>query len=229
LAGNRDFLRLWAGQTISVFGSGVTSSALPLTAVLALGATARDMGWLLAVESAPVLLVGMVAGIWVDRIRRRPLLVGADLGRAALLACIPLLAVLGSLRMEHLFVVAAATGVLTVFFDVAFRSFMPELVGIERMLEANTRLATVDAVAEITTPGLTGAAVQVIAAPLAILQVAACEALMGANGLVLTLTGTRSCSRPISRTRCAGRLLCSLADLRGTPRPLDRNSSKCRD
>jgi MFS family permease len=80
-----DFTKLWVGQTISTLGSGVTSSALPLTAVLLLNANAGDMGSLLAAESAPVLLVGMFAGVWVDRLRRRPLLIGADLGRAALL------------------------------------------------------------------------------------------------------------------------------------------------
>src|SRR5207253_9778180 len=108
-----DFLRLWAGQTISTVGSGITSSALPLTAVLLLGARATDMGWLLAAESAPVLLVGMFAGVWVDRFRRRPLLIGADLGRAALLACIPMLAAVGGLRIEYLFALAAAVGMLT--------------------------------------------------------------------------------------------------------------------
>lgn len=157
-----EFTKLWAGQTVSTLGSGVTTSALPLTAVLMLGANAGDMGWLLAAESAPVLLVGMFAGVWVDRVRRRPLLIGADLGRAALLLCIPLLALLGSLRIEFLFAVAAAVGTLTVLFNVAYRSFVPSLVGTERVLEANSRLASVEAVAEITTPGLTGAMIQVI-------------------------------------------------------------------
>ena len=168
-----DFLKLWAGQTISIFGSGITGYALPLTALLVLGAGASDMGWLYAVESAPVLLFGMFAGVWVDRFRRRPLLIGADLGRAGLLACIPLLAWLSALRMEHLYIVAAATGVLTLVFDVAHRSFVPDLVGRDRVLEANSRFATVEAVAEIGTPGLTGALVQVIAAPTAILLDAA--------------------------------------------------------
>jgi MFS family permease len=164
-----DFLKLWAGQTISSLGSGVTDSALPLTAVLVLGAQASDMGWLIAAESAPVLLVGMFAGVWVDRFSRRGLLIGADLGRAVLLACIPLIAFLGALRIEHLYVVALATGVLTVVFDIAYRSFVPDLVGPEQVLEANSRLASVEAVAEITTPGFTGALVQVITPPAAIL------------------------------------------------------------
>jgi MFS family permease len=102
-----EFLKLWAGQTISVFGSGVKTTVLPLTAVLLLGASASDMGWLLAVESAPVLLVGLVAGVWLDRVRGRPVLISADLGRAGPLACIPLLAALGGLRMEHLFAVGS--------------------------------------------------------------------------------------------------------------------------
>jgi len=168
-----DFLKLWAGQTISTLGSGVTESALPLTAVLVLGAEASDMGWLLAAESAPVLLVGMFAGVWVDRVPRRRLLIGADLGRAGLLVCIPLVAVLGALRIEHLYVVALATGLLTVVFEIAYRSFVPDLVGPENVLEANSRVASVEAVAEITTPGLTGALVQVIPPPAAILLDAA--------------------------------------------------------
>jgi predicted MFS family arabinose efflux permease len=166
-------VKLWVGQAISTIGSGVTASALPLTAVLMLGASASDMGWLLAVESAPVLVVGMFAGVWVDRFRRRPLLIGADLGRAALLTSIPILAALGGLRIEHLYAVAAATGVLTVLFDVAYRSFVPDLVGSEHALNANSRLATAEAVAEISTPGFTGALVQVIAPPAAILLDAA--------------------------------------------------------
>ena len=132
-----EFLKLWAGQTISSIGSGVTASALPLTAVLVLGANASDMGWLLAVESAPVLLVGMFMGVWVDRLPRRRLLIGADLGRAGLLACIPLLAYRGGLRIEHLYVVALTTGALTVLFDIAYRSFVPDLVGADHVFEAN--------------------------------------------------------------------------------------------
>jgi MFS family permease len=168
-----DFLKLWAGQAVSIMGSGITSSALPLIAVLLLGATAGEMGWLLALESAPVLVVGMFAGAWVDRVRRRPLLIAADLGRAGLLICIPALAFAGSLRIEQLFVVAAATGVLTVLFDVTYRSYLPDLVGRDSILEANSRMATVEAVAEVTTPGLAGGLIQVIAAPLVVLLDAA--------------------------------------------------------
>src|SRR5262245_30261671 len=101
-----DFQKLWVAKAISTLGSGVTASALPLIAALVLGAHASEMGLLSAVETAPVLLVGMLAGVWVDRVRRRPLLVGADLGRAALLVCIPMLAAFGALRIEHLYLIA---------------------------------------------------------------------------------------------------------------------------
>src|SRR5215471_9126612 len=95
-----DFQKLWVAKAISTLGSGVTASAIPLMAALVLGASAGEMGLLGAVETAPVLVVGVLAGVWVDRVRRRPLLVSADLGRAALLACIPILAALGALRIE---------------------------------------------------------------------------------------------------------------------------------
>ncbi|MGH2353921.1 MAG: MFS transporter, partial [Chloroflexota bacterium] len=166
---NRDFLKLWTGQTVSKFGSGITGNALPLTAVLVLGASPSQMGLLVAARAAPVAVVGLFAGVWVDRLRRRPVMIWADLGRAALLASIPAAAVFGHLRIEHLFLVAALAGVLTVFFDVAYQSCVPDLVNREHILEANSKLATADALAEITTPGLTGVLVQVISAPMALL------------------------------------------------------------
>jgi MFS family permease len=163
-----DFLRLWTGQTISKFGSGITGNALPLAAVLALGAGPAEMGLLAAASAVPVVGLGLVAGAWVDRLRRRPVMIWADAGRALLLASIPAAAALGRLRIEHLFLVAALVGVLTIFFDVAYQSFVPDLVGRRRVLEANSRLASSDAVAEIATPGLTGVLVELITAPMAI-------------------------------------------------------------
>ncbi len=165
----RDFTRLWLGQAISKFGSGITGSALPLAALIVLGASPTQMGLLGAVGTAPVLVVGLFGGVWVDRVRRRQLMIWADLGRAALLASIPAAWLLGGLGFEQLLLVAALTGVLTVLFDVAYQSVVPELVGREHIVAANTRLATVDAMAEITTPGLAGLLVQAISAPFAIL------------------------------------------------------------
>ena len=165
----REFLKLWTGQTISKLGSGIGGSALDLTAVLTLGASPAQMGLLHALRAGPVVLVGLFAGVWADRVRRRPLMVAADLGRAALLALIPLAALLGWLRLELLFVVAPLVGVLSVLFDVAYQSFVPVLVRPERLMRANSRLATSDAFAEITTPGLAGLLVQLITAPLTLL------------------------------------------------------------
>src|SRR5262245_10799629 len=165
----RDFTKLWLGQAISRFGSGITGSALPLAALLVLGASPAQMGLLAALGTAPLLLVGLFAGVWVDRLRRRPLMIWADLGRAALLGSLPAAFLLGQLGYAQLLLVAALVGVLTVLFDVAYQSFVPELVGRRWIVAANTRLATVDALAEITTPGLAGVLVAAIGAPIALL------------------------------------------------------------
>ena len=95
LWGNSDFVKLWLGQTVSYFGSGITGIALPLTAVLVLAATPTQMGILGALDGVAVLVIGLLAGVWVDRLRRRPLLIAADLGRAFVLGTIPLAALLG--------------------------------------------------------------------------------------------------------------------------------------
>src|SRR5687767_965301 len=118
-----DFRRFWLAGVVSALGSGVTALALPLTAVLLLGAGAMEMGVLRASATFPVLLLALVAGVWVDRLPRRPIMVGADLGRGALLAVVPLAAAVGALRIELLWVVAFAVGVLTVVFDLAATSY----------------------------------------------------------------------------------------------------------
>src|SRR5439155_6794059 len=114
-----DFLRLWAAETVSQTGSQVTLLALPLTAAVVLAAGPAQMGLLAAAGQAPSLLVGLFVGVWVDRLRRRPILVAADLGRAALLLAVPLAWLLGALRIELLYAVALLAGGLTVTFEVA--------------------------------------------------------------------------------------------------------------
>jgi MFS family permease len=166
---NPDFLKLWTGQTVSELGSRITREGIPLTAVLVLNAGAIQMGWLAALGGAAVLLFGLVAGVWVDRLRRRPLLIAADLGRALVLASIPAAAVAGLLGMGQLYLVAALAGVLTVFFDVAYQSYLPALVARGQILEGNSKLALSSSIAEIAGPGLTGMLVQLLTAPIAIL------------------------------------------------------------
>jgi MFS family permease len=160
-----DFMKLWTGQTVSQFGSMVTRDALPLIGVLVLRATPWQMGLLSAAGLAPVLFIGLLAGAWVDRLRRRPILMAADLGRALLVGSIPLAALLGRLSLLHLMIVAALAGLLTVFFDVAYQAYLPGLVAPEQVFEGNSKLSLTGSLAEIVVPGLTGLLVQIISAP----------------------------------------------------------------
>jgi MFS family permease len=164
-----DFLRLWSGQTISVFGSMVGTTALSFTAILFLHATPSQMGLLSALNLAPALLAGLLAGAWVDRLRRRPLLIAADVCRALVLATIPLAALAGVLHIAQLYLVALAVSILTITFDVAYQSYLPALVGAEHVVEGNSKLSASAAVAEFGGFSLGGWLVQLVTPPLAIL------------------------------------------------------------
>jgi len=163
-----DFVKLWAGQTVSLFGSQVTLVALPLTAVLVLGATPVQMGLLSAAASTPAFVFGLLAGAWVDRGRRRPIMIWANLGRAVILGSIPFAAALGALHLEHLYVVALLSAVLGLGFDTAYRSYLPALVALNELVEGNSKLAVSGSAAEMTGPALAGVLVQLLTAPLAI-------------------------------------------------------------
>jgi MFS family permease len=164
-----DFRRLWAAETVSVFGSQVTVLALPLTAALLLAATPVQMGLLAAAETLPFLLIGLPAGAWVDRWRRQPVMVLADLGRALVLATIPAAWLAGWLRMELLYAVGFLAGLLTVFFDVAYQAYLPALVARAELVEGNSKLELSRSAAQLVGPGLAGGLVQVAGGPLAIL------------------------------------------------------------
>ena len=164
-----DFVKLWLGRAVSNFGSGITGIALPLTAVLVLGATPIQMGILGALDGVSVLVIGLLAGIWVDRVRRRPLLIATDLGRAFILSTIPLAALLGVLSIRQLYVVAVLAGMLTVIFNVASPAFVPSLIPPESLVEGNSKLGMSDSLAEIGGPAVAGPLVQLISAPFAIL------------------------------------------------------------
>ncbi|HVN84834.1 MAG TPA: MFS transporter [Candidatus Binatia bacterium] len=166
---HRDFVKLWAGETISVFGSLVTATALPFTAVLLLHATPMQMSLLRAADIAPQLLVGVAAGVWVDRLPRRLVLIATDLGRALLLATIPAAVFFGVLRIEQLYAVGFLAGLLSMVFAVAFRAYLPSLVRREDLVEGNSKLSASAAVAEVGAFSLTGWLVQVLTGPIAIL------------------------------------------------------------
>jgi MFS family permease len=166
---NQAFVRLWAAASVSVFGSLITRIALPLLAILTLGAGPIEVAVLRGMDLGATLIVGLVAGAWVDRLRRRPVLVWADLGRAVLLGSIPVAYVLGVLTFWQLLAVAAAAAVLTAFFDAADNAFLPTLVERERLVEANGALAASGSAAEFLGFGLSGVLVQVLTAPITIL------------------------------------------------------------
>ncbi len=163
-----DFRRLWAGQTVSLVGSQVTALALPVAAALTLHANALQMGILSAAGSLPILLFGLVVGVQVDRFRRRPLLIAADLGRAALLGGIPLAALFGWLSMGLLYLVTFLAGTLTLLFNVAHVSLLPTLVQPEELVEGNSKLELSRSGAVIVGPGIAGLLIQIVTAPFAI-------------------------------------------------------------
>ena len=163
-----DFMKLWTGQTVSQLGSVVTRTAVPLVALLVLGAGPLQMALLIVAASLAVLLVGLFAGAWVDRVRRRPVLIGADVLRAVLLFSIPAAYLAGVLGMEQLYVVVFLEACLGVLFDAAYPAYVPSLIGVDRVIEGNSKLASSSSIAEIGGPGLAGGLVQFVGAPFTI-------------------------------------------------------------
>jgi MFS family permease len=159
---HRDFRLLWGGETVSELGSQVSLLAIPLLAVRSLNATTFQVGVLTAASTAAFLLVGLPAGAWVDRLRRRRVMIAADLGRMLALGSIPVAYALGGLTLIQLDVVTLAAGVLTVFFDVAYQSYLPSLVGLDHVVEGNAKLAGSAQVAQVAGPGLAGGLVQAV-------------------------------------------------------------------
>jgi Transmembrane secretion effector len=168
LGDDREFLKLWTGGFISSLGFHVSILAMQLTAAAVLRATPFEMGVLGAAQFVPRLVFGLVAGAWVDRVSRRPVMIAADLARAALLASIPIAFAVGRLSMAQLYVVALGVGLFSVFFGVASQTYLPSFVGRDRIVDANARMSAGEAVAQIGGPNLAGIAVQLLTAPIAI-------------------------------------------------------------
>ncbi len=168
-----DFLKLWTGQTISEFGSQVSLLAIPFVAIKVLHASAFSVAALGMVEQLPFLLLALPAGVWIDRLARRPILIAGDAGRAVALLSIPVAKALGVLTLGQLFAVGFVTGVLTVFFDVAYQSYLPSLVPREQLVEGNSKLQVSASGAQLAGPSLAGALIGFVSAPFAILADAA--------------------------------------------------------
>jgi len=166
---NPAFVRVWTAATVSIFGSLVTRIALPLAAILVLGSGALEIAVLRSLDLVATLIFGLVAGAWVDRLRRRPVLIWADLGRAALLGSIPVAFALGVLTFWQLLIVSGLAAILTTFFDSADNAYLPTIVERERLVEANAALAASGSAAEFMAFGISGFLVQLLSAPIAIL------------------------------------------------------------
>jgi MFS family permease len=165
---HRDFRHLWAAETVSQVGTQITLVALPVLAVTILHATPFEMGVLTALETVAFLLIGLPAGAWVDRWRRKRVLVVNDLIRAAALGSLPIAWWLDALTLTQLFAVATITGTATLFFDVAYQSYLPTLVQPSQVVEGNAKLAASQEAARVAGPGITGVLLRVLGAPVLI-------------------------------------------------------------
>ncbi|TLZ94768.1 MAG: MFS transporter [Methanobacteriota archaeon] len=157
-----NFLKLWIGQSVSQFGNQFTGLALQFLALKTLLASPSQMGLLGAMGTFPFLLIGLLVGVWVDRHRRRPILIAGDLGRGFIVVAIATLTLLGIVRMEYLYVLGFATGILTVFFDVSYQAYLPALVPRGQIVEGNSKLEATNTTAQVTGPVLAGFALKAV-------------------------------------------------------------------
>jgi MFS family permease len=172
-------MKLWTGQTISEFGTPVSQIAIPWLAIKNLDASAFEVATLGTVQFLPFLLFTLPAGVWVDRLQRRSVLIVGDAGRALLLASIPVAYAYDALTLAQLYVVGFLVGILTVFFDVAYQSYLPALVEREQLVEGNSKLQVTASGAQIAGPALGGGLIQALTAPYAVLADACSFVLSG--------------------------------------------------
>ena len=164
-----DFLKLWSAETVSQFGTQISQLALPLAAIDVLHASAFEVATLTTVEFLPFLLVSLPAGVWVDRLPRRPILIAGDLARAGLLASIPIAYFFDALTIWQLYGVGFLVGIATVFFDVAYQSYLPSLVERRQIIDGNAKLEISRSAAQLGGPGVAGLLIGWLKAPAAIL------------------------------------------------------------
>ena len=200
---NPRFLRLWAAETISHFGSSITGIALPFVAITLLQAGPLEVAVLNLADFLPFLLIGLLAGALVDRLPRRAVLIGGDLGRALLILTIPLAYLAGVLTLAQLILVGFAVGVLTVFFDVAYQAYLPSLIGREDLVEGNSKLEFSRSAAGLLGPGLGGLLVDLLRAPVAMLVDAA--SFLASALFLATIRDHAAATAPISGTTASKR------------------------
>lgn len=166
---HRDFLKLWSAETVSRFGSEVSNLALPFVAIVVLKASAFEVALLGALEFLPFLLFTLPAGVWIDRLARRPILVASDLVRAVALVSVPIAYAFDALSIWQLYIVGFVVGIGTVFFDVSYQSYLPSLVRREQLVDGNSKLELSRATSQTGGPGLAGALIGLLTAPVAVL------------------------------------------------------------
>lgn len=169
LFAQRDFLRLWSAQATSAIGSRITRTALPVMAVLAVDSSPMGLGILAALAVGPSVLVSLACGGLVDRSRKRPILVTADLVRAVAILSLPIAAWTGLLTMAQLYAVAAVVGIGSALFQIADNAYLPTLLDKDLLVAGNSTIEATEAVAEIAGPSLAGALIQALTAPIAVL------------------------------------------------------------
>jgi len=164
-----DFMKLWTAETISQFGTQVSLLAIPFLAVTILQVSAFEVALLGTVEMLPFILFSLPAGAWVDRLRRRPILIAGDIGRGVMLLSIPVAYAFDGLTIWQLYVVGFVTGTLTVFFDISYQSYLPSLVDRDQLIEGNSKLEVTRTLAQTAGPALSGGLIGILTAPIAIL------------------------------------------------------------
>lgn len=166
---NRDFMRFWVGETLSLLGTQVTNLALPLTAIYAFGATEDQVGVLRFLQLVPYIGLALIFGVWVDRVSRRTVMLGANLVRMVLIGLVPLLYELHVLNMGLLMVIACVFGIMSVLFDVSWMPFVPTLVKEPKYyVEANAKMGISTSSTEVAGPGFAGVLVAAVGAPIAL-------------------------------------------------------------
>ncbi|HEX4829598.1 MAG TPA: MFS transporter [Trebonia sp.] len=180
---NPDFARLWAGESVSLIGTQVTQFTMPLVAVLTLNATVIQVGVLNALRFVPVIALSLLAGVWLDRRKRKPVLIACALGNAVLIGMVPLSQATGILSIGLLYVIVTLAGLLSMFFDVGALSYVPDLVGRDQLADANGKIQASTAFAGVAGPGLAGILVGLITAPIT-LTVDSVSYLFSAIGLL---------------------------------------------
>ncbi len=204
---HRDFRLIWAGDTVSVFGMQLVGLAIPVMAVQRLGATPLQMGVLAALQMAAFVVISLPAGAWVDRWRKKRVIVVGDLSRAAVLLLLPMLWLFDVLAMWQMYAVALVSGAITVFFDVANQSYLPEIVQSDQIAEGNAKLSASQQTAGVVGPAAGAGLIRAIGSPLAIAVTSVC---MAASSLLVSrvkhqeVPKLRESRRPLRREIAEG-------------------------